>query len=209
MIRDAHGFIVQQPEMDGDDSPVRNGLMAISGSVLDQELVCQFVLADGSIIRHPHQTIRGNNDPKESSRDQLIVLVAALYAADEVFLLDKIRSRYWLNINKDILSPSHKLFIATAARHWSRYLWAIPGYPMLVLDILWHSIINPGHELNQILSMCSVMGKGWISLVCRLHHDWQRNIEDYFGVHPTSHGKWRGQPEIAFALIKYISSRMR
>lgn len=213
MIRDEWGFILQVPTLDPDDSPVRNGMLALAGSEFDQNVMPGFVLEDGSCIRHPYSTIKRDdnlclNDPKANSRDQLIVTVAGLWAGDEVFLLEKIRSRYWININKDILSPTHKWFIAKAANHWSQYLWAIPGFIFLSLDIFWHGFLNPGHELNQIIAICSVMGDEWLKTLCKIHPNWQRNVEDYFGVHPWSHGYWRGQPEIAYAVIKYVNSRI-
>lgn len=208
MIRDEWGFILQEPEMDGDDSPVRNGLMALSGSLLDQTLMPFFVLGDGSCIRHPFQSKRGNNMPEANSRDQLILTVAGLWAGDEIFYLRSIRSHYGLFINKDFLSPSHQLFMSTAAKHWSRFIWALPGALFMALDIFWHMTLGKKHELNQMIAICSVMGSFWLKLLTKCCPWWERNIEDYFGAYPESHGFWRNQPEIAQNLIKYVKTRI-
>jgi hypothetical protein len=49
-----------------------------------------------------------------------------------------------------------------------------------------------------------VAGKVFVKLVCKLHPDFEKNILDYYGANPGSHGEWRQCGEIGIAFVKKI-----
>ena len=211
MRRDKHKIIIQhnykdpenKSQYDGGDSISRTGIMAMCGSERDQlNMVSQYWKTNGEIVRHPYQPVW--NEYKEMSRDQLVCAVAGMFKKQA----ETVRKRHWFLINKDLLAPDVKLHLALCADHWSKYAWGIIGYPWLILSILWSCYVTPNHELNQIICQCVKAGRPFLKLLCKLHPNWIKNLNDYWGVDQNSHGFWRNQPEIAFEIIKYVENKI-
>lgn len=80
MRRDKYGIIIQTATEDvnyedGGDSAFSTGLMAFSGSPQDAMLMHEFIVK-GKLVRHPYQPKW--DDPKETSRDQVLAFFAGL-----------------------------------------------------------------------------------------------------------------------------------
>lgn len=205
IVRDQHHIIIQHDYKDplnpigwdGGDSISRTGIMAMCHSPVDQFLLrSAFFKENGEVVRHPYDKDPRWRDYKETSRDQIVCAAAGYW-----FLAEKIRKRHWAFVNKDILMPDVKWHLASCAIHWSRFLWAIPGIPLLFLSVLWAAYVQPQHELNQLLCMCVKTSKWHLKLLCKLHPDWEKNVNEYWW---TGHGTWRNQKEIADALIQKV-----
>lgn len=86
IYKDVNGFPVEQ-SYDGGDSAVRAGITAVCNpnTTIDLE---QYHTHSGNMVRHPTQ-IPWNN-PKNFTRDQLICIVAGLYAQGKHELIKKI-----------------------------------------------------------------------------------------------------------------------
>lgn len=226
LARDEHGIIIQQPlDINScDDSLCRTSLLGLADNELDKENIKLWYSMGGEPARHPY-TVPANKYgwdevykyDKCLSRDQLLPYIALLAVLAEAGdqeareVAKKIRQRHKLFVNQDFLAPDIQYIMSRAADHWSQYLWGLIGIPwLLCLSIPFTCIITPKHELNQLVAECLGMSKfirKWsLKMMTKLHPDWKRNIEDYWGVYPTSHGLWRQMPEMAQLLIAKVES---
>ncbi len=196
--RDEIGIIVQHdPNIpsygDAGDSCNRSGIMSLSGSVLDQALMGQFITADGLLVRHPTQIPW--NDPSKTSRDALVTAIAGM----SVEQAQKLRNSYNWFINKDFLMPD----VRNHLKLCSGQKGSVLGYFMLGVSIAYAAIIQPEHELNQLMTMCIVAGPKWVKLLCKEHPDWKKNITDYWSGYP-----FRDQAEIGQAFIARVEQEL-
>lgn len=212
IVRDKYGIIIQHP-VDANscaDSLSRTAIMAICGSGRDERLLAEFVDTEGEPVRHPYTKpfcyYKGNDTGM--SRDQMTCLMSAFaYLKQYPVRAEAVRRRHWLFVNKDFLAPDIKWIYAKAANHWSQYLWCLVGIPWAFLGVVWASTVDTEHELNQLICECAAAGTWLLKLLCKWHPDWQRNVEAYWGARPEDHGYWRGQPEIAEAIVKFVKGR--
>lgn len=204
IVRDRWGIICQHYKddtpIDGGDSASRTGIMALCGSAADKNVMVTFYeynVNDGlkRLVRHPFQS-KWNHE-ELTSRDQLVCFVAGLKGS--YWWLDMLAKEfnkaYKFRINSDILAPDVKLHLNLCANivPW----WAPLGYAYLRLAILWACFVRPDDELNQILCQCIVAGKKYVRMLCKLHPNWIKNTQDYWG-------GWRDQEEIGEALIQKV-----
>lgn len=202
IVRDRWNIICQHYKddtpIDGGDSASRTGIMALCGSKIDVEnLEAFFVWEENGwkIVRNPSQPKW--NDPKLTSRDQLVCFAAGCFFANNSA---KVRAKsfpyvYRFNINSDVLAPDVKLHLNLCASivPW----WSLFGYLWLRMAILWACFVRPEDELNQILCQAIVAGKKYVRMITILHPNWIKNVQDYWG-------GWRDQEEIGEALIQKV-----
>jgi hypothetical protein len=212
--RDEFGIIVQHnldhPEqMDGGDSASRTGIMAMCGSIQDWDLLSKFLVETDVkkwpyLVRHPEQ--KKWNDPKETSRDQLICWAAG--GGSRGFYLFAIQTliayaESW-TINKDVLLPHVRFALYKAARYpaplWIRLL----AKPMMTAHLIWATKINPDDEQNQNVCLCSIYGDEWLKRLRDWHPNLYGNLIRYWAGKP-----WRDQKEISEAMIKFIHGKLK
>ena len=201
---DEYGLIVQhrpdEPDYAyGGDSCMKTSIAVIGGLTSALKLDA-FVNSNYEVLRHPF--ISPYNKTSETSRDQLIPLLAAARLSKRPYFASVISDNYKYRINKDLLiSPSIQWFMRKCAGDDS-YSWL--GDKMIRLDIWYASKRDPDHELNQLFCMCLVLGKQYVQLLCKSHPDWRKNIRDYWGTET----KFRFQPEIGEAFIQRIEQEL-
>ena len=206
--RDSYGIICQHhiyfPEnpIDGGDSASRTGIMALCRSIQDRNLLSSFITDDKKLIRHPNQPRW--NDPKNTSRDQLIPFLAGCWSANAIFYSKELSKSYGFWINKDFLDPAVQLHIQFCAGNWNTK-WKLIGFPWLRASIFWATKIKPSNELNQILCMCimaDVERPSYLKLLCESHPDWRKNVTEYWS-------GWRDQKEIGEAFIECVEQHLK
>lgn len=209
MLRDENNLIIQEGDdlwLSGGDSAFATGIMAFSGSKLDQELMPYFVFDNFFIVRNPYQ--ERWNRPELTSRDQVIAFFAGLpefkfFQAPNRFDLKVHLLRSCLHyakswrVNSDILSFNHKFYLYKCANA-TPPPWLYPlAYLNQALDLLWSCFIKPDHEMNQSIVMNCVFGKRWIRFLYKWHPDLEKNVKDYFC-------GWRNKCEVYEMLWKKV-----
>lgn len=194
LARDTHGIIVQHPSMDGGDSAARTGIAALKleADVLNLE---RFMTKSGLLIRHPKQA--DWNDPKKTSRDQLVQFcvsdnkVTALVA-------NKYKDRWF--INKDFLDPSVKLYLYACAKVAPPFWLNTIGCMWLFLSFIWNTEIKRWDEKNQFACMCIRFGPQWCHMLIRQHPNISKAIMDYWS-------GWRDQKELGYILLETLKAQ--
>ncbi len=222
--RDEYGIICQHDivtgkQLDGGDSIHRTGVMAFCGSEQDRKKLDWFISKPGELVRHPRQVPW--NNPKNLPRDQAMAAVAGLYAAGEMikayFVLLAHEDRGWRCQNTeadsvgttkpwwnpaDWLAPDHRLHLKLCSGLRGTRL----EYMWLRASIIWSCLVRPNSEQNNIMLQCMVAGREYCRMYDKLHPNWVKATEDYWGGQKRNeHGWWRDQKEIAAALIKKFS----
>ena len=197
---DEFGLIVQhrpdEPDYaDGGDSCMRTSIAVLSG-ITRANLT--FFFKDGLIVRHPFQ--KEYCDPKETSRDQLIPWLSAMFAIEY-----RPKTNYKLFINKDFLGLPHiQWFIRTVSGENCTNFLTI-GKVFMVADIKFMCKYKPDHELNQAyciaLTLDRAYGTEFTKLICNKHPDWRKNLRDYYC-------GWRDQSELGEAFIQRIEQEL-
>lgn len=203
VVRDSFGIIVQQPSLDGGDSAFTTGILAFSNSLLDRQLLSQFITIDYKLVRHPYQTTNTgtapHNDPSSVSRDQVIAFFAGLYVEKDaiVSIAAEQYAAKWF-VNKDFLAPANRVYLyKLASAEPPAYLYPL-AYLNLVLHLIWAATIMPkDDELNQTALTCAVYGRSWLKLLLILRPDTYKNITEYFS-------GWRNKPEIGKLFVKKL-----
>jgi hypothetical protein len=211
IVRDGYKLIVQPGKdnpkwLDGGDTPRATGLMAMCGS--EQDINNMFTLTDGGeLVRHPYQeTNTGthpHNDHRSVSRDQLMCYAAGLLSIQRPTRLHSAVHNYaskWF-INNDFLSPDVRLMLYKACKNSAPIHIVILGYFQAFLTLIWHTKIRPDEEKNQVIAQMAVMGDWWIKKLFWWHPNLGTNLNEYWG-------GWRGQPEIAETIFRYIYDRV-
>jgi hypothetical protein len=229
IVRDQYGIVLQQPVdiNSADDSLARDSIMAFSGDANSIEALKHWESMGGKPARHPYtypsNKYEGVDGDRRTTRDQLIPYVNALNKLGKYDLAEQVRKEHGFLVNKDPIAPDLKWMIAKAAKHPSQYLWMIPGFVFVIFSIFWSALVDPyimvpirkalkaifpkkdintnEHELNQVFCETETLGRGFTRAIQILHPNWKRNLEDYWGVHPASHGAWRQMPELAVMFI--------
>jgi hypothetical protein len=75
----------------------------------------------------------------------------------------------------------------------------------LKAEIYWHSYVQPLDEPNQIIALCSVYGDEYLKLWTNHNKLWKWSIYRYWS---QLDGAWRGEPELAEWVIKYVESKI-
>lgn len=141
-------------------------------------------------VRHPDET------RYDFSRDQYILLACGLIAQNKRHMVNES-----FITGRDLLPPSVKGIrrIAQGKKPWPwQSLW-------LKAEILWHSYIQPLEEPNQIIALCSVYGDEYLKLWTKHNKLWKWSIYRYWS---QLDGFWRGEPELAELVIKYVESKI-
>jgi hypothetical protein len=186
MKRDIQGIIIQtsgeDPNYeDGGDSSFSTGIAGFSGSKKDRDIM-SFFIKDGKLVRHPFQ--QQWNDSSKTSRDQVIAFYSGIHKRIDVsYELTNSCLKYansW-KVNKDILMPSHKLYLFKCAGATAP-LWIYPlAYINQFFALIWDCFVTPNEEKNQAICMNIVFGKHWIRALLFFHPSLYRNVSDYFG----------------------------
>lgn len=221
IVRDSDGIIVQHKihdpsYQDGGDSAHRTGIMSLCGSLQDQYNLPMFN-ERGLVVRHPEQGVY--DDPRSTSRDQLVPYMAGLYEAGMYKIAEgvalKCRNRGWYAQNvltlgltekpwymgPDVLMPDVQNHMLDCARmpvtKWGRRV----GDAWLLASLVWSTKIKPWDEQNNIICMCIIRGKEWVHRYVSMHPDYIKATTDYWC-------SWRDQPEIASELLKRIDKEL-
>jgi hypothetical protein len=228
IVYDKYGLIVQHDPQDvkykdGGDTCRSEGLMALAGDYRSSFDLPLFVDEAGLGRRHPFQQQNNNDDPRNFTRDQMLCLMAGLWAnmpqhkiAKRLFWSHAKRLFFCQNTHdqkgnkkpwyrgRDPLFLHHIGFMIKAARVKPLY-WFVPlTYPFMLIELLVNVYITPNREPNQLLAMLSTLGTGWLKLYCRLHPDWKKPLTTYWGNDTT----FRYQAEIGNKLVTYIENRI-
>lgn len=218
MKRDNYGIIVQENGYqdkvtgeifdDGGDSAFSTGLMAFAGSYRDYCLMPEFITYDLQLVRHPYQSFdtgtAPHDDPKATSADQVLAFFSGIYFIG-AWVHPKLRAaclkyaQSW-RVNRDILTPAHKLYLYRCANERPPLWLIILGYPNQLLTLLWDSIMPrfvKDMEMTRAVTGNVAFGRRWITFLFKAHPDLLKALDDYFG-------GWRGRIEIADALENKI-----
>lgn len=193
--RDEFGIICQHDPtnpgyLDGGDSANRTAMMALCGSEQDIKQLPKFIVG-GKLVRHPCQPKW--NDPAETSRDQLVPVLAALWRSPYQIALNpyfELLRNYRFRINKDVLLPHHRLQTG---------FW-------LKADIWWNCKVKPWHEQNQIQALCIAAGPEWVKRYVDSHPDFRHATRLYWGGPAYAPECWRGQAEIGELIIAKLEA---
>lgn len=218
--RDEIGIIMQHdiftPEnrLDGGDSAMRTGLMAVCGSQEDKQLVHMFEQV-GLGMRHPYQSPW--NNVWNFTRDQLTCLAAGLSAASLLTtsaackrLYESHRDRGWRAQNRekdapgttkkwpdgpDWIAPDLRLHLRLCAGIPSKYY--VIGWAFLWLSLIFNTKIKPEAEQNQFICQLIIAGPKWVKRYKRMHKTWRKNLDEYWC-------GWRDQKEIRDAIVNKL-----
>ena len=174
--------------LDFGDSCMKTSI-AVIGGLASPHLLDLFITRDNLIVRHP--TDEKWSDPKLTSRDQAVCLMAALALCREYKSFPKYK---WF-INKDIMFMPDVSWFQRVARGERGHSHS--GSVMMNLSILYAAKFDSSHELNQLFCMALVLGDSFVRKLCKAHPHWQGNLIFYWG-------GWRDQPEIGLAFINRI-----
>lgn len=208
ILRTSAGYILDNSSGDLMDCAMRTGVMALSGSKQDQELLKSFEISPGILVRCPEKRWAETN-PNNFTRDQLVPFMAGCYEAKEIELARRVFYRHLFrfgfcqNTERDYPGSGPKIpdwcdpGVMYHLAFCARSVWALPlaiiGVPWLCMAILYNCIIKPYDEQNQIYSICIVQGGDLLWLYKILHEKGLFSIEDYWR-------GWRNQPEIFEAI---------
>jgi hypothetical protein len=209
MIFDSNGFVRDAGATDWMDSARLAGMMAI----VDHEYAprCIKYIDDFNIgCRYPNSWPA--NDPKIMSRDQLICLMAGIWVQGDLSkaleVHDKYKNNDWRCFNThdfdpekniifpskygaDILSPAargHLKRCAGLKSSWFEDAW-------LGLDVMYHALVTPMAEPNQLISMLVVAGPKWVGLWKMMNRRWKESVMEYWG-------GWRGESELGERIVE-------
>jgi len=138
-------------------------------------------------VRHPQESIY------DFSRDQAVCLMAGFGKLGQSIYVnaDLIRG-------SDLLPPSVRGHIRRCQglkANWFQDLW-------LKADILFNAYCVPLSESNQLICMMIIAGPSYVKLWTMSNEKWKQSIEDYWC-------GWRGEPELAAAMINYIEEYIK
>lgn len=219
IIRDRNGIIMQHPldKNSGGDSASRVGMMALCDSLVDQNCLLKFEKPKGSGLLTRHPDFYSTDC---FTRDQLICFVGGLWRRNDKEAKSLARRIFWSHLKRgffcqnqltqferndkgffgrDPLGPQHIGHLIIGADLWWLNWFLFLSYPILIIDIIYATKVNPRIEQNQIISMCFTHGLLWLWVF--LHPNWQGSIKTYFN-------GWRDQPEIAQELIFTIEEEL-
>lgn len=154
----------------------------------------------GRFTRHPDY-----KNTKDFSRDQLVPLVAGMYAkrfqVTGNYVINTVDHDWWFAPNDDFLSPSVRNHIALCAcdgRAGSLQVSRL-GYFWLKLDILWNAYISPLDEPNQLICMIVRAGPEYVRMWLKHNKSWREAITTYWT-------GWRGENELAVRIIDFLNA---
>lgn len=212
MRRDKHGIIIQTATEDlayedGGDSAFSTGLMAMTGSEEDINLMHKFVDSTLKLVRHPYQPPKWT-DSKETSRDQTIAFYRGLpelkrTSESSTYYLARVaclhQASNWF-VNKDILMPDVRMYLYKCAGSKVPPLIALFGWPLAFITLLWDCFVKPDHEMNQSICKNTIFGKWWIKTLLKWHPNLYGNVNEYFN-------GWRDKHEIGQRINAMIKSQ--
>lgn len=217
---DDKGYPVDQTK-DGGDSAVRHGILSLCGVATKSNEAYEYGENTGMIVRHPNQVPW--NNPKNFSRDQLMVFVGGLKAsqspriAPQVFYAHLKRFFFAQNFERDHvgttkypwphkvdgkwrlfdfadpLLPNHIGAIILSGRVRWTYPFLLLAYPWHLFSLLFHSL-GSHHEENQMIAECYIYGT--LKVYKRIHKKWKEVSEEY----------WKKRNEIEYhdMLVKLV-----
>jgi len=193
MRYDEYGYPCVQGSSDSEDSSHLAGILAITEH--DQSANCARYVS--LYDKEKPYYVRCYKPKYDFSRDQFILLAAGLikHGYKDLVNLSYITGR-------DIMPPSVRgvARIATGEKpRWYHVFW-------FKLEIYWHSYIQPLDEPNQIIALCSVYGDEYLKLWTKHNKLWKWSIYRYWS---QLDGAWRGEPELAEHVIKYVESKIK
>jgi hypothetical protein len=200
-MRDDYGYIVQHDKTDrdyadGGDTARSMGMYWFRFP--DNIPVCSsLVMASGACRRHPYQAKWRSGHLM--SRDNLLCLVIGLSHWDALRVHSYYKLQGWF-VNKDWLSPSHRLHIMRCANVAPTWKEKIIGRMFLVGDILWHRYVMPMREQNQVI--CQASSEGWLKFyVYCSPFSWRKALREYWC-------GWRDQCEMYTYIVESVEMRI-
>lgn len=142
--------------------------------------------------RHP----LSDPDKMPFSRDQTSCLFAGLYYQGKIHLVNP----NYQPPNGDIISPSVRGHFKRCAGFKANALENM----WLWIDVIYSAFIDPLAEPNQLIAMLLVADFKYLRAWKRWNKSWERSVTKYWS---QEDGAWRGEPELAQALIKTIEER--
>jgi hypothetical protein len=216
MREEKTGIIYQHDKYTGlanersyDDSAARTGIMSMCGSQIDTDNIHKFL--DGmncKIVRHPDHAWA--NDPKNTSRDQLVQWCAGIRHPQSTMPVAFYWSNKWF-INKDFLSPDVRLYLRKTSYFDASPMLEFWGMAFHYAAILWSAYVDRKEECNQLI--CISMRLGTIKFLVKHKKNLFEVIREYWGddvkrdlTYPDI--GWRSQPEISQMIIAKITSEV-
>lgn len=189
------------------DSSRLAGMMALINNPNTPDLR-GYITKERLLVRCPVESPLSTNPdkattPENFSRDQLMPLVAGLYAQGHLEDCEKIyryhKDRNWFCINGDWLSPSHRM-------HLKNCMGAAKDVTLVerawfVMDILWCAKIAPLAENNQLLAMLFIADIKYLKTYCTQNPKWKDAITAYWCT-------WREENDLADELIKAVNTSL-
>ena len=205
---DECGYPAPNGSTDSEDSSHLAGMLAVTEH--PQAVDCRLYIADeyqeffnGDIIFGGEYEsyilkvyVRCKNSKYDFSRDQFTPLAAGLIKQGHASLVntDYITGR-------DLLPPSVRGMVRIAQGKKPYFYQSI----WLKLEIYWHSYLQPLEESNQLIALCSVYGDEYLKLWTKHNKLWKFSVLRYWS---ELDGAWRGEPELAEHIIKYVESKI-
>jgi hypothetical protein len=201
MPRYINGLPVDTGASDSQDSARLAGMMAIAGLAN----YCELYVVEGKGRRHPTDSFQGANNPDKFSRDQLMCLIAGLGEFPSRELLAAAhtagnRAQNWMEDNgkakwygADRLTTLNMQVLEIRAGERAKL--SLFARMQLAAELTLKRVFTPLGEPNQLISMCYVSGN--LSMLDRLWPQWELAVVEYWC-------GWRGEPELAHALIRAI-----
>lgn len=186
-IYDELGLPRDRGSTDKQDSARLAALLTVSG--YDKSIPLSMYVKEKEYVRHPEEYIYN------FSRDQAICLVAGLFLQ----LRPDLVNRKFVTGN-DVFSPSQQGHFRICTGNKPTFLQKA----WLWLDVTYSCFVDPLAEPNQLICIMLVAEPVYLRFWKRHNPQWKRAILDYWCEGP---GSWRGEPELAHALIKTIEER--
>ena len=194
---DEYGYPAPNGSSDSEDSSHLAGMLAVTDHE-KQVRMTKYIkgmsgyLYDGMFYDY----WRCVNSKYDFSRDQFIPTAAGLIRQGNGYL---VKPEYITG--RDILPPSVRGMVRIAQGKKPLFYQSA----WLKLEILWHSYIQPLDEPNQIIALCSVYGDEYLKFWTKHNKLWKWSIYRYWS---QLDGAWRGEPELAEHIIKYVESKI-
>lgn len=165
-------------------------------------------------VRHPDE-IPANNY-KNFTRDQLIPLVAGLYAQNGISSAarklydgcvkrgnraqnteyDQPGTAKQFPDGADFLHPGHMLVIAKAGGR-DGFFNKVVGYPFVFCDVVFNAIFASTREPNQLICCLYILGPWWIRFYKTITPDWKKAVNNYWS-------GWRDESVLADKIIAWM-----
>lgn len=214
MIFDELGLPRDSGATDMMDSARLAGLMVLFNYKADKIDLMRYIKYDenGVLVGVRHPTEVPSNNPKNFTRDQLVLLAAGLkkqgqagtvrklyYAAEDRCYraqnteADHPGTKKKFPNGADILGPDVMNHLRICGDLESKDLSLF----FLQVSIMFNAKYSPLREPNQLICLCMMAGDDYVRMYKKHTINWRHAIREYWS-------KWRGEPELAEHMISVL-----